>query len=171
MKYPIGKAQFSSELNNEIFTNAIHRIERLPAILKRQVEGLNTDELQAQYRENSWTIQQVVHHIADSHMNGFVRTKWALSESKPVIKPYNEKKWTEQPDVLDLPIEVSLNLIESIHTRWTYLFRNLSEKELNKVFIHPDGNIEYKLFQHAEMYAWHGDHHLAHVKLALGLKL
>ncbi|NVK27164.1 MAG: putative metal-dependent hydrolase [Flavobacteriia bacterium] len=169
MKYPIGKASLPEEFNNEHFTAALIRMERLPSKLRRLTENLTANQLQMQYRENSWTVQQLVHHIADSHMNGFIRTKWALSESTPTIKPYNEKKWTLQPDALDLPIEISLDLLDALHQRWTYLLRNLTDKELHKAFIHPVGEINYTLFQQAEMYAWHGDHHYAHTQIALNI--
>jgi len=118
--------------------------------------------LQTPYRPDGWTVQQVVHHIADSHMNAYIRFKLALTENNPLIKPYDEKLWAELPDSNLTDINVSLDLIKALHKRWTNLLKQLDEKELNKEFLHPESGMK-KLKESISHYAWHGNHHLAHI--------
>lgn len=167
-RYPIGKFQAVDEFDLQTVLSHIHTIERLPFKLRQVVESLDTSSLNRQYREGSWNVRQLVHHIADSHMNGYIRTKWALTEKNPTIKDYDENGWMKLGDSNELPIEVSLRLIESLHERWAYLFRNLEDAQWKRTFIHPEKGDTRTLYQHAGMYAWHGEHHLAHVKKAVG---
>lgn len=160
-KYPIGTFQFEGEINQTVINNWIKEIEDLPQRLHETVIELNDKELDTPYREGGWSVRQVVHHIADSHMNAYVRMKLALTEEKPTIKPYDEGKWAELIDY-SLPVEISLKLLESLHQRWVYLLRNLNQEELARTFIHPDLG-EVSVRKNIGLYAWHGKHHLAHI--------
>ncbi|MBK9096527.1 MAG: bacillithiol transferase BstA [bacterium] len=162
LKYPIGRYQVEDSIDKTSIKNSIKEIEMLPQKLSEAVKGLSLSQLQTPYRPEGWTIQQVVHHIADSHMNSYIRFKLALTEDKPMIKPYDEKLWADLPDSKVVNIDVSLNLISSLHQRWTELLKQLTEKELNKEFLHPESGLK-KLNETVCHYAWHGNHHLAHI--------
>ena len=162
LKYPIGRYQVEDSINKNLIDNWIKEIESLPQKLYDEVKGLKPDQLKTPYRPDGWTVQQVVHHIADSHMNAYIRFKLALTENKPMIKPYDEKLWAELPDSNLVDINVSLDLIKSLHKRWSALLRNLSEEDLNKEFLHPESGMK-NLKETVCHYAWHGNHHLAHI--------
>ncbi|MBS4214061.1 YfiT family bacillithiol transferase [Neobacillus rhizophilus] len=161
MNYPIGKFQFNGEITNIITKDWINEIEELPRLLQDAVKDLDNEQLDTPYRSEGWTVRQVIHHLADSHMNAYVRFKLALTEEKPVIKPYDETEWAELSDY-KLPIDISLSLLESLHKRWTNLLRSLSRADLEKTFIHPDSG-EVSVGKNIGIYAWHGRHHLAHI--------
>lgn len=162
LKYPIGRYQLEDIINKASIDKWIQEIELLPQKLSDAVKGLSTDQLQTPYRPDGWTVQQVIHHIADSHMNAYVRFKLALTEDKPMIKPYEEKLWAELPDSKLVDINVSLDLIKSLHKRWSTLLRHLSEEDLNKEFLHPNSGMK-NLKETVCNYAWHGNHHLEHI--------
>ncbi|MBV6420441.1 MAG: putative metal-dependent hydrolase YfiT [Ignavibacteriaceae bacterium] len=162
LKYPIGRYHEAENIEKAEINNFIKEIETLPQRLADAVRGLSTEQLRTRYRPDGWTIQQVVHHIADSHLNAYVRFKLALTEDNPVIKPYNEKLWAELPDSKLLDINVSLTLIDSLHKRWTALLKQLNDNELEKKFLHPDSGMK-TLSETVCQYAWHGNHHLAHI--------
>ncbi|MFZ9846607.1 MAG: YfiT family bacillithiol transferase, partial [Flavobacteriales bacterium] len=115
------------------------------------------------YREMGWTIRQVVHHCADSHMNSLTRFKLTLTEDKPVVKPYWEDRWAELVDSKSMPISPSVQMLEGIHARWTVLLNSLSEQDLVKSFIHPEHGKEFRVDENIGVYAWHCNHHLAHI--------
>lgn len=162
LKYPIGRYHEAENIEKAEINNFIKEIETLPQRLADAVRGLSTEQLRTRYRPDGWTIQQVVHHIADSHLNAYVRFKLALTEDNPVIKPYNEKLWAELPDSKLLDINVSLTLIDSLHRRWTVLLKQLNDNELEKKFLHPDSGMK-TLSETVCQYAWHVNHHLAHI--------
>lgn len=160
LQYPIGHFTQTSFTDVEI-NDWITELEQIPAQLKEAVIGLTDEQLDTPYRPEGWTVRQVVHHVADSHMHSYARFKFALTEDAPVIKPYNEAAWAELPDA-ELPVEVSLSLLESLHRRWTALLWNLRESDLQKTFHHPaDGEISLGLA--TGIYSWHGRHHIAHI--------
>ncbi|MGD6879634.1 YfiT family bacillithiol transferase [Bacillus infantis] len=161
LKYPIGNFQFDGEITNSVTRDWIDEIENLPRLLRDAVKDLDDKQLDTPYRPGGWTVRQVIHHLADSHMNAYVRFKLALTETKPVIKPYDETKWAELSDY-KLPIDISLTLLEALHKRWTDLLRSLSPADLEKTFIHPDSG-EVTVGKNIGIYAWHGRHHLAHI--------
>jgi hypothetical protein len=163
LKYPIGKFEAPREYTSEYLFECIKSIESFPEKLKMQTVHLSDEQLDTPYRPNGWTIRQVIHHCAESHMNCFIRIKWALTEKNPVIKAYDENLWSELPDSLLMPIQPTLNLIDGLHFRLGFIMKNLSESELEKPFIHPENNSEYRLKQIIATYAWHGEHHLAHI--------
>jgi uncharacterized damage-inducible protein DinB len=162
LKYPIGRYLVERNIDKAAIRSWIKEIEMLPQKLSEAVKGLNAKQLQTPYRPDGWTVLQVVHHIADSHMNSYIRFKLALTEDKPMIKPYDEKLWAELPDSKEVEIDVSLDLIRSLHKRWTELLKQLSDEELNKEFLHPESGMK-KLNETICQYAWHGNHHLAHI--------
>ncbi|MDL4839456.1 YfiT family bacillithiol transferase [Aquibacillus rhizosphaerae] len=161
MKYPIGKFEFDGEITESVTEEWIHDIENLPRILRDAAGDLDNEQLDTPYRSDGWTVRQVIHHLADSHMNAYIRFKLALTEENPVIKPYEEAKWAELTDY-NLPIDSSLSLLEALHRRWTNLLRSLSPADMKKTFVHPDAG-EVSLGTNIGIYAWHGRHHLAHI--------
>ena len=162
LKYPIGRYQVEDKIDKAAIDKFIKEIELLPERLGDAVRGLNLQQLQTQYRSDGWTVQQVVHHIADSHLNAYIRFKLALTESKPIVKPYDEKLWAELPDAKLVDINVSLAFIDSMHKRWVTLLRQLKTKDLDKEFLHPESGMK-NLKETLCLYAWHSNHHLAHI--------
>jgi hypothetical protein len=166
LRYPIGRFQIPDNINESALNGWMQRIESLPVRLRAEVEGLTDDQLAINYRPGGWTIRQIINHVPDSHMNAYIRFKLALTEDRPVIRPYYEDRWAELPDGKNAPVNISMSLLESLHARWCLLLKSLSVEDLNKMYIHPEHNKEYKLKEVIGMYAWHGDHHLAHIILA-----
>ena len=164
LKYPIGKFIKPKRITLESISRWIDEIEHLPHQIRVAVEGLNDKQLDTPYRPDGWTIRQVVHHLPDSHMNSYIRFRWALTEDKPKIKAYHEDRWAELQDAKHGNIDISLILLEAIHIRWALLLRSLSLEQLHKSFIHPDSKKEVRLDENIGIYAWHGKHHLAHIE-------
>jgi uncharacterized damage-inducible protein DinB len=166
LKYPIGKFQRLENVESEQIEEWIDIIAQFPAKLRDEVKNLTELEFQKQYRPNGWTIKQVVNHCADSHMNSFIRFKLALTEETPTIKPYFEDRWAELPDTKDFPVESSLKILEGLHERWVNLLNNLSDQDLERQFRHPERSDLISLKTTIALYAWHCEHHLAHVQIA-----
>lgn len=163
LKYPIGQFEKPNEITKEILNKWITDISTFPEGLLKEVMYLTNKQLDTPYRPNGWTIRQVVHHCADSHMNSLTRLKLALTEDQPTIKPYFEERWAELLDSKSMPIEPSLKMIEGIHERWTILLKNLTKEQHGRVFIHPEhGNI-FRIDENIGVYAWHCNHHLSHI--------
>lgn len=163
LRYPIGKFTAPETYSKEYLANKIADIASFPERLKNEVIHLTDEQLETPYRNGGWTIRQVIHHCADSHMNCFIRIKWTLTEDKPVIKFYHEDRWSELHDNLTMPIEPTLSLLEGLHFRLAYLMNSLSESDLEKYFIHPEHNAAFQLKEIIGTYAWHGNHHIAHI--------
>ncbi len=162
LRYPIGKFNRNIIVTKELRKDLIKTIESLPALLKKEVENLSEQQLDTPYRDGGWTVRQVVHHLPDSHLNAYVRFKLALTEDNPQIKTYEEHLWAELPDTFKTPIDVSLKLLELVHTRWAILLHLLTEEQFEKTFQHPEwGNIS--LGKTLALYSWHSKHHLAHI--------
>lgn len=162
IRYPIGKFSPKEEYTQAELDQFISRIELLPAKLEKEVTGFSTSQLDTPYREGGWTVRQVIHHMADSHMNAYIRFKWSLTEETPMIKAYNEKVWAETPETKADPI-LSIALIKALHAKWTVLLKQLTPTHLKKEFIHPETKKHIRLDNLMGMYAWHGEHHLAHI--------
>ena len=166
LRYPVGKFEAPAVISEEVKNNWISEIEHFPLQLGAEVHHLTEEELDFHYRPEGWTIRQVIHHCADSHMNAFIRFKLALTEDLPNIKPYRQELWAEKADVLEAPVDWSLNLLNALHKRWGVLLRSISDEEFKRSYQHP----EYKTIVSLEIalgqYAWHCRHHLAHVKQA-----
>lgn len=159
--YPIGKVN-QVEFTKDILYRSIMMIEAAPVSLRKRLTLLSDKELELSYREGGWSIRQIVHHMADSHMNMLVRFKLALTEDSPVIKPYNQNLWAELPDY-KLPIESSLLLFESIQQRFSELLKVMSEADFKRTYIHPEYQKTYTLSEATQLYAWHGMHHVAQI--------
>jgi len=163
LKFPIGKFEKPTTITKDDLLNWISEISTFPSRLKNEVNHLTNEQLNTQYRPEGWTIRQVVHHCADSHMNSLIRLKLTLTEDQPTVKPYYEERWAELADSKNMPIEPSLKMIEGIHERWTVLLNNLSESDYSKIFIHPEHGKAFRIDENIGMYAWHCNHHLAHI--------
>ena len=163
LKYPIGKPNIPAEISSEVINKWIQIIEDFPNKLEKLVTNLSDEQLDTPYREGGWTIRQVIHHCADSHHNSYTRFKWTLTEDKPLIKAYYEDRWAELIDY-KAPIELSINHLKTLHTKWVYFLKKLSEEDLQQIFIHPDGNEEVSLQENIGIYAWHCNHHYAHIE-------
>ena len=142
----------------------IQEMAELPARLRAVVEGLTDAQLDTPYREGGWTVRQVVHHVPDSHLQGYARFKLALSEDEPTIKTYEQAAWGEFADTTAAPVAWSLDLLEALHKRWVYFIRSLAEEDFGRTYCHPELGV-LDLEKTLQLYAWHGRHHLAHVKV------
>lgn len=162
LQYPIGKFQAREDYSPEEIQSYIERIASLPSRLRSATANLNRQQLDTPYRDGGWTVRQVVHHVADSHMNAYIRLKWTLTEDSPLIKAYDEKAWAQTPETNE-SIELSLDLIEALHKKWCTLLKKVPQSELKKYFTHPQTQKQVTLQTQLAMYAWHSDHHLAHI--------
>jgi hypothetical protein len=161
LRYPIGRFQRPTQLTDTAFADAIVALAALPAQLRSTVAGLSASQLDTPYRPDGWTVRQVVHHVADSHMNAYLRVKSALTEEDPTIRPYDEKRWAEQVDSAR-PIDGSLAILDGVHDRWVALVRDLPPAARARTFQHPESGA-WRVDQAIALYAWHGAHHQAHV--------
>jgi uncharacterized damage-inducible protein DinB len=141
---------------------AIEDIRQTPVAVREAVRGLSTSAMLTPYREGGWTVAQVVHHIADAHVNAFVRFKWTLTEDRPTIKVYNQARWAELPDATGADVEDSLQAIDAVHARWVRLLDAMTPADFAREFVHPDRGPQ-TIDRNVAMYAWHGRHHVAHI--------
>ena len=161
LRYPVGRFLPESEPTPNERNAWIGTIEALPRRMREAVVGLDDARLDTPYRPGGWTLRQVVHHVADSHLNAYVRLKLALTEETPAIKGYDEKLWAELPDAR-LPVGVSLDLLDALHARWTTLLRSMTDDAFGRQWLHPEHgarDLDFLL----QLYAWHSLHHVAHV--------
>jgi hypothetical protein len=163
LRFPIGQFLYKGDPDQYQREEWIGEIAAAPANLRAVVAGLTPTQLDTPYRDQGWTVRQVVHHLPDSHLNAYTRIKLALTEDWPVIRPYDEARWAELPDGRAAPIELSLNLLESLHHRWVFLLRQLTPADFRKRFMHPERSRPFELQETLALYAWHGRHHVAHV--------
>jgi len=161
LSFPIGKYDKDLEITPEQRKQFIREIAELPDDLRKAVKNLTDEQLDSPYRPAGWTARQVVHHVGDSHMNSLIRFKLALSEDNPTIRPYAEDLWAETAEY-KMPVEVSLNLIDSIHRRWATLLDSMSDEDFARTLNHSETGI-WTLESLLGMYAWHGKHHTAHI--------
>lgn len=161
-RYPLGPFKMEETLTPQRRSELIAAIADAPAKLRAAVTGLNDTQLDTPYREGGWTVRQVVHHLADSHMNAYIRLKWTLTENEPTIKTYEERLWAELPEALTAPIEISLALLETLHRRWMLQWQALRPEDFARALRHPQHGLR-SLDWLLQLYAWHGRHHTAHV--------
>ena len=161
-RYPIGRWQRTDIVDEETLKHALDTLGELPQNMRTAVDGLEEDQLDTPYRDGGWTVRQVVHHVADSHMNCYSRVRFALTEDAPAIKLYSEKQWADLHDSLRAPVEWSLELLEAMHARLLMLLRSLTPGQWQRTYVHPE-NGTMRLDQVASMYAWHSRHHVAHI--------
>ena len=160
-RYPIGDFQYNGPYTDAQRAQFIQDIAELPKNIRAAVAGLNESQIDTPYREGGWSVRQTVHHVADSHMNSFIRFRLAMTETNPTIKPYDEKEWAKLAD-MTLPVEVSLSLIDPLHHRLTVLLKSFKTEDWSRTLFHPErGKItcDYNL----ALYSWHSKHHVAHI--------
>jgi hypothetical protein len=163
LRYPIGHYEHEGPISGEQRLHWISAIAHLPTVLAAALDGLSQEQLDTPYRPEGWTVRQVTHHIADSHLNSFMRFKLALTEEQPTIKPYYEDKWALLADTVQAPVEQSLTLIAALHERWVYLLHSLSDDDFARTYFHPGSLQVFRLDSVLGTYSWHGRHHVAHI--------
>ncbi|NND16108.1 MAG: putative metal-dependent hydrolase [Eudoraea sp.] len=166
LRYPIGKFSKPELISPEQISEWIDELESFPEKLTLLVSPLSEQQLDTPYRPDGWTIRQVIHHVSDSHHNSYIRFKWTLTETDPVIKPYDEKGWADLHDTRNGPIHMSLEHLRIVHAKLVYLLRGLDTVDLDRTFIHPDDNSKISLKANIGHYVWHGNHHYAHIEEA-----
>lgn len=166
-RFPIGKFIPQESYTQDELNTLIHTIESIPGKIETACTQLvASHKLETPYRPEGWTARQVIHHLADSHMNAYIRCKWTLTEDTPTIKAYNEKAWAETYEIQEDPA-LSVYLLKTLHTKWVTLLRALTSTDLKKSFIHPESGRSMSLERMIALYAWHSEHHLGHLKLIL----
>lgn len=163
LRFPIGRFIVPESYTEQQLTSCISIISHFPNRLTTEVMDLLVPQLDTQYRPEGWTVRQVIHHCADSHVNAFIRFKLTLTEENPTIRPYFEERWAELADCKTMPIEASLQILQGVHTRWVILLDALSETDLLRTYTHPQYGRIYTLQEAIALYAWHCEHHLAHI--------
>ncbi|MEI2749555.1 MAG: putative metal-dependent hydrolase [Ferruginibacter sp.] len=161
-QYPIGK-YVEQPFSEKQLQEWLNDIRFLPENLEHAVLNLDEAQLETPYREGGWTVKQLVHHVADSHMNAYIRFKLGLSEENPTIKPYNQDAWAQMPDTKNLPINLSFTILHAVHRRWYEILINISTEQWNRTVVHPEYNKQMTLWYLLGMYAWHSRHHTAHI--------
>lgn len=169
MKYPIGKLNAKEGYTADEIRVLIAAIEALPQQVETLVATLSEKQLDTPYRPGGWTARQVIHHLADSHINAFIRLKWTLTEETPTIKAYEEKAWALTPEVNGDP-KLSIALLKALHAKWVVLLHKLSAQDLQKQFLHPETNKYVRIERQIATYAWHGEHHLGHLKIVAAIR-
>lgn len=162
LRYPIGKFTYEGPLSTDQKQKYLSDIEQAPIHLRAAVEGLSNSQLETPYRPEGWTVRQVAHHVPDSHLNAYIRFKLALTEDEPTIKPYAEDLWARLADTKTTPIEVSLTMLDCLHTRWVQLLRSLQAGDWTRTFRHPELGV-MNLEKTLALYSWHSRHHVAHI--------
>ena len=170
LKYPIGKVEWNENPLISEFNKAIEALERFPNDLKKLTLEFTEEMLQYKYRPGSWNIAQIVHHLADSHLHSYIRLKYAVLENTPTIKSYNEMDWANTFDGKNLNISYSLALLESLHKRYVVFIKSLTKSDFQKKYFHPERNKFYPVGTTLLIYAWHGQHHIAHIKNVIQMK-
>ncbi|MBN3521230.1 putative metal-dependent hydrolase [Algoriphagus lutimaris] len=163
LKYPIGRFQIPSQITEPDLAEAIEDIKSFPKFLESTVKNMSEEQLDTPYRPGGWTVRQVIHHCADSHINAYSRFKLALTEINPTIKPYNEAAWAELADN-KLPIDISIGILKNIHFKWGVILDHMSPADFSKTYYHPESQHSAPLSEITLMYGWHGKHHLAHIQ-------
>ena len=167
LKYPMGKFTSSNSFNIDEVKKNIEALKNLPAYLEETIKNLSAEELLYCYRHGSWNIKQIVHHIADSHLNFHIRLRLALAEETPTIKPYDENVWAKFPDANNDDLTSSIHILKGVHARAVNLLSTLNEKDYQREYFHPEYNKKFNLFWLLNLYAWHGKHHVEQIKTAL----
>ncbi|MEO7361336.1 MAG: YfiT family bacillithiol transferase [Gemmatimonadaceae bacterium] len=162
LSYPLGKFQRTAALDAATFDLELKRLETQAERLRTSLEGLNDEQLDTPYRPGGWTVRQLAHHLADSHMNMYIRLKLAMTEDNPTIKPYDQDAWVLLSDTRDIPVAVSVGILDAVQRRALSVLRSTSAGDRERTYLHPD-NGPTRIDQMTALYAWHGDHHIAHI--------
>jgi len=168
LKFPIGKFHYSGASTREERSTWTADIAALPDQLEEVLASFSPEEIETPYRPEGWCAREVVHHLADSHMNAVVRLKLALTEENPIVKPYAEARWALLSDTQELPLDASLSMLKGMHLKWAHLLNSLSPADWSRTYYHPEQKKEVSLDELVALYAWHGKHHLGHIKLVKG---
>jgi len=167
LRYPIGKEseqkEFEIAFNEPLKTTLINDIKNLPSFLEFSIQDLDASQLETPYRPGGWSVHQLVHHIADSHVNAYTRFKLGLTEDGPVIKPYNQEAWADLSDTKKLPVNVSVTLLHALHARWAQILEDITESQWQRTVYHPERKIKISLWELLKSYSWHSRHHVAHI--------
>tara|TARA_R110002020_G_scaffold37072_6_gene111844 strand:+ start:20663 stop:21205 length:543 start_codon:yes stop_codon:yes gene_type:complete len=163
LRYPIGPMLLPDIITEDHISEWILVLEEFPQRLEALVGELSAFQLDTPYRPEGWTVRQVVHHIADSHHHSYTRFKWALAEQRPLIKAYGEKEWADLFDAHTAPVRLSLDYIAALHAKMVYMLKGLAPSDLEREYIHPDGNKAISVAANIGRYAWHSNHHYAHI--------
>ncbi|MEM1319549.1 MAG: YfiT family bacillithiol transferase [Bacteroidota bacterium] len=164
LRYPVGEYIIPDLISPTLRDQWIAVIADLPGQLKQRIEGLSPEQLDTPYRPGGWTLRQLIHHLADSHMNSYIRFKLGLTEDRAAIRPYDESRWAELPDTPNTPVQVSLNLLDNLHQRWVVLLQQMKDSDWERTVYHPENKQTYRLDELLGMYDWHSRHHLAHIE-------
>ena len=164
LQYPIGRYSKPDALTPGLMQEWIKVLQVLPSWMDTCIENLDEQQLHVPYREGGWTIQQVVHHVADSHMNAYIRIKLALTEDNPTVKPYDEKAWAELADTRLVPVNISVTLLHTIHRRLVVLLQNLQPGDWERTYYHPEHKRNFPVWEVVALYAWHSRHHTEHIR-------
>ena len=164
LKYPIGKYRVPDPITSDMISQWLQTLEDFPGQLRTMTASLTDEQLDTPYRPHGWTVRQLLVHIGDSHLNSYVRFKWALTEDKPVIKTYSQEGWVSLADVKTLSAAESVGFISAIHERWVKLLKSMTEDHWNRSFVHPETRREVGLKQNLALYDWHSRHHYAHIR-------
>ena len=164
LRYPIGKFSPQESYTQQELQQFISRIGNLPGKVEGLIRNFSADQFNTTYRDGGWTARQVIHHLADSHMNAYIRFKWTLTEETPMIKAYDEKLWAETPET-KLDPAISVQLLKALHIKWVALLQTLKGEDLKKEFVHPETKKHVSVERLMALYAWHGDHHLGHLEI------
>jgi uncharacterized damage-inducible protein DinB len=163
-RFPIGKFEAPENICDIKLDEYIKVIKDFPGKLKNLIENFTDEQFDTPYREGGWTVRQVVNHLADSHINSFMRFKLALTEDNPTIKPYDEAKWAELQDSFSMPIKPAMRMLKGTHQRWTVLLKTMTNKQFERTFHHPEQNKDINLRVCLAHYVWHCNHHFAHIE-------
>jgi DinB superfamily len=164
LRFPVGRFTMPDMINAGMKTEWIQSIESFPDSLEAEVNRISVNLLDSRYRPDGWTARQVIHHLADSHMNAYIRFKLALTEDNPTIKPYKEEKWAELQDSVLFPVSGSVALLRLLHQRWAVLLKTMSDADFGRTYYHPESKKTFTLLQALAMYDWHCRNHLGHLK-------
>jgi len=164
LQYPIGKYEAPTAMTPELVKEWIAVLDALPSWMDACIENLDEEQLKVPYREGGWSTQQVIHHLADSHMNAYVRLKLALTEDTPIIKPYAEAAWAELIDTQKVPVNVSVTMLHAMHRRMVVLLQNISENDWHRSYFHPEHKRKFPIWEVVALYAWHSRHHTEHIR-------
>ncbi|MDP4283704.1 MAG: putative metal-dependent hydrolase [Bacteroidota bacterium] len=167
LQYPIGKEneqeEYESDFNEQLKITLLADIKMLPVALENAIQNLDADQLETPYRQGGWTVKQLVHHVADSHINAYTRFKLGLTEETPAIKPYDQNAWADLSDTQKLPINISLTLLHALHSIWYQVLSDLDEKQWQRSIYHPGSKTTITLWHLLKSYAWHSRHHTAQI--------
>ena len=163
LQYPVGRYARADQMTDALKAEWMTNLAELPGKLADAVNGLDAEQLATPYRPGGWTVQQVVHHVADSHANAYIRIKQALTEDNPHIKTYDEKAWAMLPDSSNVPVEVSIAILTGLHIRLNALLQGLDDAQWQRTYFHPALGREFALWEAVALYSWHSRHHVAHI--------